>query len=203
MQSAPPIESPQDDPQDQPSEKKESKAWIAGAVVGPIVGIALIGLAAFLFWRHKKKQQQAPSAAGQASYGPAPTVDAQSPPQYPQEYYGNQPMQQNAGAPGMVPFGVAKHDSWAPTSPGGVSPNTQYGAPSQQQWDGQNMAPHGQPVYGGPSPTGSPAPGNLQPAPYAGDGTYKHTADTARPFSTELPADMPQYQPFNGQVRPQ
>ncbi|KAJ4363002.1 hypothetical protein N0V83_010120 [Neocucurbitaria cava] len=188
-------------------EKKESKAWIAGAVIGPLVGLALIGLGVFLFLRRKKNKQAQPAAPpaafSQHTYPPGPN----SPPQYYPP-----PMQQNAGAPGMVPYGVTKHDSWAggqqsPVTQGSMSPSPQnqnpYGAASPQQgWQGQNNmqinqappAAGGQPVYGGsPSPSMSPQAGYAQPGQYGGggggggeNGMYKHTTETVRPFSSEL-----------------
>ncbi|KAF1843321.1 uncharacterized protein K460DRAFT_368220 [Cucurbitaria berberidis CBS 394.84] len=177
-------------------EKKESKAWIAGAVVGPIVGLALIGFAVFFFMRRKKNKQAQPFAG---AVGPAPGTDGTYPqqtyppgPNSPPQYY-QPPMQQNATG---VPFGVSKHDSWAPqstTPQGSMSPNSQgpYGVSPQQGWQGQNnsqinQAPPmgGQPVYG----ASSPPPGHAQPTQYGGggDGMYKHTAETVRPFSSEL-----------------
>ncbi|CAO2652781.1 Nn.00g021920.m01.CDS01 [Neocucurbitaria sp. VM-36] len=173
-------------------EKKESKAWIAGAVVGPIVGLALIGLGVFFFLRRKKNKQAQPAAGAgappaapnaaypQQTYPPGPN----SPPQYYPP-----PMQQNAGAPGMVPFGVTKHDSWAgqqsPVTQGSMSPNAQspYGGPPQQGWQGQNNLQINQ----APSPSMSPQQGYAQPTQYGGDnGMYKHTSETVRPFSSEL-----------------
>ncbi|KAH7359557.1 hypothetical protein BKA66DRAFT_230658 [Pyrenochaeta sp. MPI-SDFR-AT-0127] len=208
VRSTPAVSSPTTTPNPvptpipQPEEKKESKAWIAGAVVGPIVGLALIGFGAFFFVRRKKSKQAkpqpavggappaAPASYPQQTYPPGPN----SPPQY------YPPMQQNNAAPGLVPFGVAKHDSWAgPQSPmtqGSMSPTPQspYGAPPQQGWQGQNnmqinQAPPvgGQPVYNVPSPSMSPQPGHVLPAQHGADsGMYKHTSETVRPFSSEL-----------------
>lgn len=123
-------------------------------------------------------------------------------------------MQQSGAAPGVVPFGVSKHDSWvpphSPVTQGSTSPNAQtpYGAP--QQWQGQNnlqinQAPPlgGQPVYGGPSPSMSPQPGHVQPNQYGGDdGMYKHTAETARPFSSELEGSYAHGQPEYVNMQP-
>jgi hypothetical protein len=79
-------------------------------------------------------------------------------------------MQQNASA---VPFGVAKHDSWAgPQLPGAQPyPQSAYGA-QQQQWQG----------HGAPSPSTSPQPGYAQPAQFDA-GMYKHEGQTARPLN--------------------
>jgi LPXTG-motif cell wall-anchored protein len=162
----------------------KSKAWIAGAVVGPLVGLALIGLAAFFFMRRRKNaahnKHVAPATGSmppagatayqQNSYSANPASSPQPP-----QYYPN--MQQTAGA---APFGVAKQDTYYPpggnpqspvTSQGSQSP---YGAP--QQW----QQPGGQPVYGAPAPqmNPSPQPQNVQPAQYM--------AGESRPFSSEL-----------------
>jgi LPXTG-motif cell wall-anchored protein len=162
--------------------KSKSKAWIAGAVVGPILGLALIGLAAFLVMRRKKNkshnQHIAPTTGGMPATGATayqqntyPTNPASpGPPQY----YPN--MQQNAGA---APLGVAKQDNYYGQSTNPVSPITSqgsqspYGAPPQQ-W----QQPGGQPVYGAPSPSMSPAPQTVQPAQYV--------VSETRPFSSEL-----------------
>jgi hypothetical protein len=101
-------------------------------------------------------------------------------------------MQQNAGA---VPFGVAKHDSWAPGQQ-----QSAYG--TQQQWQGQdnlnvNQAPMlgGQHGYGTPSPSMSPQPGYAQPAQYD-TGIYKHEAQPSRPLN-ELEGSTAHTQPVS------
>jgi LPXTG-motif cell wall-anchored protein len=174
-------------------EKKESKAWIAGAVVGPLLGLALIGLGAFFFIRRKKNktnaQHVAPATgsippAGATAYQQNTYPTEPGSPQPPQYY---PPMQQNAGA---APFGVAKQDGFGgPQSPmtsqGSQSP---YGAP--QQW----QQPAGQPVYGVPSPSMSPQPQTVQPAPYV--------ASESRPFSSELEGSYAHGQPQVISVQP-
>ncbi|PYH40868.1 EGFR-like transmembrane domain-containing protein [Aspergillus saccharolyticus JOP 1030-1] len=48
---------------------KSSEAWIAGAVVGPIAGLAILGGAAFLYFRHRKRRRQYNSRGGDESPG--------------------------------------------------------------------------------------------------------------------------------------
>jgi LPXTG-motif cell wall-anchored protein len=149
--------------------------------VGPIVGLALVGLIAWLLIRRrKKKTQYLPAATAEgssAAYAPGPNSPGQF---YPP------PMQQNAGA---VPFGVAQHDNWAPGQQ-----QTAYGA--QQQWQGQdNLNIIQQPGYGAPSPSMSPQPGYAQPAQYD-TGIYKHEAQPARPLN-ELEGSATHTQPMS------
>ena len=169
--------------------KSESKAWIAGAVVGPIVGIALIGLTAWLLIRRRKKKTQYQPAAT-AEGPPAPSAAYAPGPNSPPQFY-PPPMQQNAGA---VPFGVAIHDSWAPGQQ-----QSAYG--TQQQWQDRdnlniNQAPMmgGQPGYGTPSPSMSPHSGYAQPAQYD-MGMYKHEVQPVRPLD-ELEGSAAHTQPM-------
>lgn len=191
-----PLGPPQPEPEEQ---KKESKAWIAGAVVGPIVGLALIGLVAFLLIRRRKnKKNLAPAAGGAAA--PAAYSGPQGPNSPPQYY--SAPMQQNAGAPGMVPYGVGKHDSWAPQSPGGQGPTSPYASGVPQQWDGQNMQINQAQGYGVPSPSMSPQPQPPIPAQYD-TGMHKHANEHVMPFTSELAGDYSQPQgPQQGSVPP-
>ncbi|KAF1830028.1 hypothetical protein BDW02DRAFT_573406 [Decorospora gaudefroyi] len=161
--SAPPVSVPESptptpsseldtkiDPPDNVDKEESSNAWIAGAVVGPIVGLALIGLVAWLLIRRRKKKTQ---------YRPAATTEGAAGPNEPPQYY-PPPMQQTGG--GAVPFGVAKHESWAPPqSPGSQQYNQSAYAAQQQQYQGQD---HMQP---------SPQPGHAQPAPYD-SGMYRN-----------------------------
>lgn len=166
------------------SGKKKSKAWIAGAVVGPLLGLAIIGLAAFFLIRRKKNsghdQQFVPATgsmppagatayqANQATY-PGPTSPTQPP-----QYYPN--MQQNAAA---APLGVKQDGYYGNNNP--QSPVSPYNGGQQQQWQPQQQQPGaGQPVYNNvPSPSLSPAPQQMQPA------QAPYVAET-RPFSSEL-----------------
>jgi len=99
-------------------------------------------------------------------------------------------MQQNQG---FAPVGVAKQDNYyqpqmqSPVTQGSHSPSM-YGAPQQQQWQ------HGQPVYGGPSPSLSPQPQHMQTAPYVAGGD--------RPFSSELEGSHGHGQPEMVSVQP-
>lgn len=196
-------------------ERKSSKAWIAAAVMVPLVGLAGLGFLFFLFVRYKRKKQE---AQARGAGGPPPAIPApytnQPDPNLPPQYYAPQ-MQQGAGGPGMVPFGVAKHDSWAPpqspNTQGSISPNPHnsvYGAPDQQQWQSPNtqntsVPIGGKPVYGGPSPSLSPQSAHAYPAPSVGEnGVYAHTTETGRPFSTELEGGTVQQQPHYGNMRP-
>ncbi|KAF2125151.1 hypothetical protein P153DRAFT_360752 [Dothidotthia symphoricarpi CBS 119687] len=170
--------------------KKKSKAWIAGVVIGPLLLFALIG---FCLAKRKKKNAAtvqpahatgAPpttSTAPVATYPQQTTVPGQSPQYFPP------PMQQTQPAPNMVPFGVTKHDSWAPSpSPAPVSPAQQW-----PQQGGTQMG--GQPVYNAPSPTVSPQQQYAQPVPYAEHGApYKQAqphVHESKPFSSELEGD--------------
>jgi LPXTG-motif cell wall-anchored protein len=167
---------------DEEKGKSKSKAWIAGAVVGPIIGLALIGLAAFFLMRRKKSKSHNQHIASVTGGMPAPGATAYQQNTYltnpaspgPPQYHPN--MQQNAGA---APLGVAKQDNYYGQGTNPVSPITSQGSQSPysappQQW----QQPGGQPVYGAPSPSMSPAPQNVQPAQYV--------ASEARPFSSEL-----------------
>ena len=176
-------------------EKKSSKVWIAGAVIGPIVGLALIGLAAFLLRRRKKNETQSHPGAGgvpPAGYAQQPHSDG---PNSPRHYY--PAMNQNAAAPGMVPFGVAKHESWAPPhspSSGTMSPN-----PYSPHVD-QTHPVGGQPTY---SPSMSPPPGQVQHAQYEDSAMYKNPSETTQPFQNELEGSYVHPHPEHVSVQPQ
>jgi LPXTG-motif cell wall-anchored protein len=170
-------------------DKPKSEAWIAGAVVGPILGLALIGLIAWLLIRRRKKKTQYQPAATAEGPSASPATYSQGPNSPPQFY--PPPMGQNAGA---VPFGVAKHDSWAPGQ-------SAYGS-EQRQWQGHDnlnidQAPPmgGQPGYGALSLSMSPQPGYAQPAQYD-TGMYKHEAQPVRPLN-ELEGSAAHTQPMS------
>ncbi|KAH7382536.1 hypothetical protein DE146DRAFT_636700 [Phaeosphaeria sp. MPI-PUGE-AT-0046c] len=191
--STPTLLSSSDTDTSSSSSSKKSKAWIAGAVIGPLVGLALIGLAAFFLIRRKKNaghnQEFVPATgsmppAGATAYqanqaqGPYPNNPAS--PQPPQ-YYPN--MQQNVAA---APLGVKQDGYYGNNGPQGPqgpqSPVSPYSGAQQQQWQQQpqQQPGAGQPVYNNvPSPSMSPSPQQLHaaPAPYVAE---------ARPFSSEL-----------------
>lgn len=159
------------------SEKSESKVWIAGAVIGPVVGIAIIGLLAWIFLI-KKKKKNAAAAGGPPAMGAAESVPPYNPAS-PQQGY--QPMQQN-GAGGFVPFGVSenKHQSWMQPPPG--SPMS---------------SPHPQPAapyYDAVSPntgTGYFPPPSASPPPQGNTEYYKQPHMGTTQFTSELDASTP------------
>lgn len=159
-----------------------SKAWIAGAVVGPLLGLALVGFLVWFFLRRRKRNQNSNAPAD----GNAPAGYSQ-----PSSYYA--PMQQQEmGSPGVVPY----KDTHSPGIYGNASPNPQaaYVIPGQQQ----QQYNQGQPVYEADS-TGM---GYAQPTQHE-NGVYKHTAQTERPFSSELEADSVHPNMANVQPRTQ
>jgi LPXTG-motif cell wall-anchored protein len=152
-------------------------------VIGPLLGLALIGLAIFLFMRRKKNKNHnqtiapatgslPPSGAAVYQQNTYPTNNA--PHQAPQNYPN---MQQNASA---APLGIMKQQdgyygaqgTGQPSPLTSHDPQSPYGAP--QQW----QQPGGQPVYGAPSPSMSPQPQHVQTAQYM--------TGESRPFSSEL-----------------
>ncbi|KAF2261543.1 hypothetical protein CC78DRAFT_349930 [Lojkania enalia] len=110
-------------------EKKESQAWIAGPVVGGVAALAIVG-AIFWFLLRRKKKADANANTSQPPPTAAPAYYAGSPNAPPTQPYGSPPMQQQGG---FMPYGVAKHESWQPTSPGShgshspIPPNSPYG----------------------------------------------------------------------------